>query len=224
MVSGTWEHSLQDTLDANRGGREKFKDAFSPPSHHGFDVYFSTESKVPTWNPMVTPEKEAGGVSNQGIGNYFGTAYWNEKGERVNDNLEGDDSRVLMDRAILFMREAVEKDKPFFAVIWFHTPHTPVVAGEQYRKTYEHLPEAYQHYYGCITAMDEQIGRLRNQLKELGIFENTLSFFTSDNGPENKVNRPRSLGRTNGLSERKRSLKEGGIRVPGLMEFPSLNC
>ena len=210
-----------DTLDANRGGKSQFQDEYSPPSRHGFEVNFSTESKVPTWNPMLTPEKEAGGVGNQGLGKYFGTAYWNERGERVTENLEGDDSRVIMDRVIPFIENAAKQDQPFFAVVWFHTPHTPVVAGKDYREMYDHLSAEEQHYYGCITAMDEQIGRLRNRLKTLGIHENTLSFFTSDNGPENNRNRPRSIGSTKGLSERKRGLKEGGIRVPGIAEYPA---
>ena len=210
----------QDTLDANRGGKSKFDNEYAPPWLHGFETCFSTESKVPTWNPMYTPEKAAGGVGDQGLGNHFGTFYWNEKGERVRDNLIGDDSRIIMDRAIDFVTTAANQDQPFFAVIWFHTPHTPVVAGLDYLAAYAGLTENEQHYFGCISAMDEQIGRSRSTLKNLGVDQNTLTFFTSDNGPENNKGRPRSLGITKGLSEGKRSLKEGGIRVPGLVEFP----
>lgn len=212
----------KDTLDANRGGKPNSVAHFSPPTLHGFDENFSTESKVPTWNPMQTPVKEAGGVGKQGLGNYFGTAYWDKNGKRVTDNLEGDDSRIIMDRVIPFIENAVENDKPFFTVIWFHTPHTPVVAGEEFKELYKNLSEEQQHYYGCISAMDKQIGRLRQILKNIGEYENTLTFFTSDNGPENDKGRPRSIGITKGLSERKRSLKEGGIRVPGILEFPAL--
>ncbi|MBV6653778.1 MAG: sulfatase-like hydrolase/transferase, partial [Mameliella sp.] len=62
-----------DTLDANRGGKPKYKDEFAPPWLHGFETCFSTESKVPTWNPMKTPEKDADGVGAQGLGKPFGT-------------------------------------------------------------------------------------------------------------------------------------------------------
>lgn len=210
----------RDTLDANRGGKPQFANEYAPPWLHGFETCFSTESKVPTWNPMHTPEKAAGGVGRQGLGNHFGTFYWNEQGERVQDNLEGDDSRVIMDRAIDFIKATADQEQPFFAVIWFHAPHTPVVAGPKHLAQYEGRTENEQHYYGCISAMDEQIGRLRATLKTLGLYQNTLTFFTSDNGPENNKGRPRSLGITKGLSERKRSLKEGGIRVPGLVTFP----
>jgi arylsulfatase A-like enzyme len=66
-----------------------------------------------------------------------------------------------------------------------------------------------QLYYGSITAMDEQIGRLWNKLEEMGITDNTLLFFCSDNGPERDT--PGSAGI---FKERKRSLYEGGVRVP----------
>ena len=69
--------------------------------------------------------------------------------------------------------------------------------------------------------MDKQVGRLRNKLKDLGIADNTLVFYTSDNGPEGSSPLGRTQGLTNGLKGRKRSLYEGGIRVPGIIEWPS---
>src|SRR5690606_3355046 len=114
-----------------------------------------------------------------------------------------------------------EKGKPFLSVVWVHTPHLPVLTGQKYRKMYSHLSEDEQHYFGCITAMDEQVGRLRNHLIDLGIEKNTVLFFTSDNGPEGENSHVgRTRGSTKGLRGRKRSLHEGGIRVPGIMEWP----
>ena len=72
-----------------------------------------------------------------------------------------------------------------------------------------------KHYAGCITAMDEQIGRLRAELKHLKADSNTILTFCSDNGPENG-----NPGITGGFKARKRSLHEGGIRVPGLLVWP----
>ncbi|MBV6640600.1 MAG: sulfatase-like hydrolase/transferase [Cyclobacteriaceae bacterium] len=207
-----------DTIDANRGGRKL--DVYSPPWDNGFDVCFSTESKVPTWDPMITPSKEALDVGNRTPGDHFGTFYWTGPGQIETDNLEGDDSRVIMDRAIPFVQKSVESDEPFLAVIWFHTPHLPVLTGEKYRNMYPGMSEDIQHYYGCITAMDEQIGRLLTTLEELGADENTLIFYTSDNGPEGATRINRTQGSTNGLRGRKRSLYEGGVRVPGIMYWP----
>jgi arylsulfatase A-like enzyme len=216
---GKWHlGSLTKTeSDGNRGGDTAH---YSPPWENGFDICFSTESKVPTWNPMITPAKNAGGIGNKTPGVHYGTYYWDERGEKVKDNLDGDDSRVIMDRAIPFIES--NQQEPFFAVIWFHTPHLPVVAGEKYRNMYSKFSENIQHYYGAITAMDEQIGRLRDKLKELGIEQNTMIFYTSDNGPEGKSRKGRTQGSTGGLKGRKRSLYEGGIRVPGLLVWPGI--
>ncbi len=193
--------------DSNRGGPEGVED-YSPPWDNGFDVCFSTEAKVPTWDPMKHPDTDKP----------YGTYYWDQEGRKVTENLEGDDSRVIMDRAIPFVREAAAQGRPFFAVVWFHTPHLPLVAGPEYLAMYPNEPDAERHFYGAVTAMDEQVGRLRDELRSLGVADDTMLWFCSDNGPEGKAETaPGSAGPFRG---RKRDLFEGGIRVPGILEWP----
>jgi arylsulfatase A-like enzyme len=203
----------RDLEDGRRGGRADQHEHYSPPWEHGFDACFSTEVAVPTWDPMRDmriPGK-----------------YWTGPGEWATDNLEGDDSRVIMDRALPFMRKHVESGTPFLAVIWFHTPHEEVRGGPAYRRRYAHLSEDQQHYYACITAMDEQVGRLREALENLGVAGNTMLWFCSDNGPAGEgggcAQHPggRQQGSPGPFRGRKGSLYEGGVRVPGIVHFPN---
>ena len=206
---GKWHLGTLTTKvkDANRGRPGDTKN-YSTPAMNGFDVYFSTESKVPTWDPMKKP----------GTDQPYGTYYWSGTEKRVTENLEGDDSRIIMDRAVPFIRKAVADGKPFLAVIWFHTPHLPCVAGPAYLEMYKGQSSQKAHYYGCITAMDDQVGRLRKLLRDLDAADNTLLWFSSDNGPEGGASSP---GRAEPFRGRKRSLYEGGVRVPGLLEWPA---
>lgn len=202
-------------VDANRG-RPENSHLVNLPDEHGYDEAFVTESKVPTCDPMFAPIENNGrfwdcipqGASRK----LYGTYYWDAKGQKVQDNLNGDDSRVVMDRVLPFISRAVKKKQPFLATVWFHTPHLPCVAEPEYAKMYAGLSIEERNYYGCITAMDAQIRRLVDFLKQKGVYENTIIFFCSDNGPE--LNTPGTAGQYKG---KKRSLYEGGIRVPSLM-------
>lgn len=220
---GKWHLGTLTTtvLEANRGGPRGAKH-FSPPWRNGFARCFSTESKVPTWDPMLKPRGARRTwwepLSDSAETLPYGTHYWAD-GRVVEDDLRGDDSRLIMDRALPFIRDAVKRERPFFAVIWFHAPHLPVVAGPKYTRLYPNASDYARHYYGCVTALDEQVGRLRAELRALGVAENTLLTFCSDNGPEGRAGK--APGSTGGLRGRKRDLFEGGVRVPGLIEWPA---
>ncbi len=209
-------------VDANRGGPRGIKN-YAPPQDHGFDTCFSTESKVPTYDPMRMPKNATGlkwwdplRATDEAVP--CNTRYWDTRGEAVDDNLRGDDSRIIMDRVVAFIEEAAREGKPFLAVVWFHAPHLPVVAGPSHTAMYAGHAKYSQHYYGCITAMDEQVGCLRSKLNALKVEQNTLIAFCSDNGPEGaRVESPGSAGPFRG---RKRDLYEGGVRVPAFFVWP----
>ncbi|MEC3907222.1 sulfatase-like hydrolase/transferase [Tamlana sp. 2201CG12-4] len=218
---GKWHLGTLFPDYSGKGPRRNPGKNYMTPKMAGFDTYFSSEFSIATFDPYKRDKEHAHAKD------------WLEKGDKrvlyvkddkpVEDDLTGCDSKIIMDRVLPFIKESEKDKKPFFTVIWFHAPHEPVVGHPKYMKElYSDLEENKQHYYSVITALDAQVGRLRSTLREIGIAENTMICFTSDNGPEgNPEAMKRRQGSTNGLRGRKRSLYEGGIRVPGIIEWPS---
>jgi len=202
---------------------------YSPPWENGFDESFSTESMVPTYNPYYHIGGSFGTDDYRQVqtvpvdkgqrtgGTIWRERYWTGPGQVVDEWLEGDDSKIIVDRALDFINKKTEENTSFLAVIWFHTPHTPVVAGNEYRNIYADLSVEKQHWFGSITAMDEQVGRLRSHLRKTGIAENTILWFCSDNGPS-YIHEHNSAGPLRG---KKSELYDGGIRVPAIIEWPA---
>ena len=123
---------------------------------------------------------------------------------------------LAVNEAISFMEQ--NQDAPFYVDVWLRTPHTPLRATPEQRAEYADVEEPKQTYYAAVSEADRQVGRLLDKLQELGLEENTLVIFSSDNGPETPVKGIDLVtccqGSTGGLRGRKRSLYEGGIRVP----------
>ena len=136
-------------------------------------------------------------------------------------------SSQIVDRTIDFIEK--NRDKPFYVNVWTLVPHATLHPTEEQRKPYErYAPRGVpykgvkQIYYASVTDMDYQIGRLIKKIDELGLTENTLIAFSSDNGPEdlNIRNAVHSgLGNTGPFRGRKRSLYEGGIRMPFIVRW-----
>lgn len=114
---------------------------------------------------------------------------------------------------------ARHKGEPCFVNLWPDDVHTPWVYGREAmgggkRKNWEIRP----YLEKVLIEYDRQIGRLLDGLAELGLAENTIVIFTSDNGPAPSFGQIR----TNGLRGQKNSLYEGGIRMPFILRWPAV--
>ena len=130
------------------------------------------------------------------------------------EQIKGQGSVIAMDATIEFLKKHSAEEKPIFAVTWFPAPHAP------HHEKPVSLPDRIQPYEGKnsgyyreIQLIDQQLGRLRSALREMDIAENTLLWYTSDNGG--------LVMEHSGGRERKGSIYEGGLRVPSILEWPA---
>ncbi|HUT09694.1 MAG TPA: sulfatase-like hydrolase/transferase [Thermoguttaceae bacterium] len=127
----------------------------------------------------------------------------------------GESSTVTVDAALEWITARAKSSEPFLAVVWFGSPHGPHVAIEEDRALYADQPAKVQHFYGEITGMDRAFGKLRNALGDLGIRDNTILWYCSDNGGLPGV------GSTGGHRGNKGQIYEGGLLVPAILEWPT---
>lgn len=123
----------------------------------------------------------------------------------------GKGSDITIDETIAFLESHKDGSKPIFAVAWFPSPHDPHQEVPDGPPLYTGRPQA--GYYREITLLDENLGRLRQYLRAQGIHENTILWYCSDNGGLNSA--------TSGGRGRKGDVYEGGLRVPGIIEWPA---
>ena len=134
--------------------------------------------------------------------------------EGVAVQTKGESSMVTVDAAIEFIRKHARAPKPFLAVVWFGSPHVPHAASKEDYASYAAEGEKKANFYGEIAGIDRAVGKLRQELRTLGIHQNTLFWYCSDNGGLPRV------GVTGGRGH-KGSVYEGGLRVPAIIEWPA---
>lgn len=128
--------------------------------------------------------------------------------------LEGEGSLATADLAVNWLRETASAGSPFLAVVWFGAPHFPHRPSPELADLYADRPRRERLFYGEVAGVDLAFGRIRDALAELGLRDNTLLWFCSDNGAL-------PVGDSGEARGGKHALYEGGLRVPAFIEWPA---
>lgn len=155
------------------------------------------------------------------------------------ERIVGESSEIVIAEAIRFIDRAKAAGQPFLAVVWFGSPHEPYQAKPEDLALYDDLPadvgqrkvrvtsnltgknvdrlqrDVLRERFAEISAMDRSIGQLRAHLRRQGLGDDTLLWYCGDNGT------PQEAVATVPFRGWKGSVYEGGIRVPGVIEWPA---
>ena len=165
----------------------------------------------------------------KGDSSYFDPVLWHNNRPEA---FEGYCSDIFTEQAIDFIEK--NSQTPFFCYLSFNAPHTPLQVPDEYYARYKDIDpsegfgedgkpfpsmteqdkEDARKVYAMVENIDDNLGKLFKKLDQLGITENTLIIFMTDNGPQQR----RYVG---GLRDRKGSVFQGGIRVPFYLSYPA---
>jgi arylsulfatase A-like enzyme len=144
---------------------------------------------------------------------------------------------MMTHRALEFVEK--NKDKPFFLYVGFNIPHYPEQADEKFDERYKDLKEPRRSYAKIVSTTDDRMGWVIDKLEQLGLRENTIIVFMSDNGHSEEENQIRIDNHNSGLPKgtnyganggggntgkwrgHKGQFFEGGIRVPAIISCPA---
>jgi arylsulfatase A-like enzyme len=161
------------------------------PIHHGFDEFFG----APYSNDMQP-------------------YYYLRGAERLDEPVDRDNQiRRYTEEALAFLRKSSAAGKPFFLYLAHAMPHTPLAASSAFKGKSKR-----GRYGDAVEEVDWSVGQILDALRELGLAENTLVVFTSDNGPW--YARGEDGGSAFPLRAGKGTTYEGGVRVPCVMWRP----
>ncbi|SFD60515.1 Arylsulfatase A [Algibacter lectus] len=208
------------TAVIGKWGLSEGVDKENMPSEHGFDYFLGYKEHRHAHHY------------------YWDTLYRNSEAFILKDNnfalKQGKYTHdVFVNEALSYVEN--EKENPLFLYLALTIPHLELTVPEESKKPYQNLgwPERKMNtkghykndkegnttYAGMVSRMDRDLGKLFDKLKELGIEDNTIIFFTSDNGPEYEK-KDRFFNSNGDLKGGKRDLYEGGIRIPFIAKYP----
>ncbi|NRD20715.1 sulfatase-like hydrolase/transferase [Winogradskyella eckloniae] len=126
-------------------------------------------------------------------------------------------SRIAVDETIDFIKRNKGK-QPMFVNLWLKDPHTPLWPSEKQRESFKGLSPSKETYYAVLKDADFHVGRLLSFISEMGLDDNTLIVFSSDNGPAG-WGPSKEAGSTAGLKGRKVDIFQGGVVVPFIVKW-----
>ena len=182
---------------------------FSLPQHHGFDINIAGNAHGAPGNYFF-PYDGDWAIPTTGLKAKWNVLLDGKPGEYLTDR--------LTDEAVKFIRD--QRERPFFLYFPHYGVHTPLQAKKEMIAKYEKIPEGQRQgkpeYAAMIESVDQSVGRVMDTLRELGLEQNTLIIFTSDNGGFYNAtsNAP--------LRANKGAYYEGGIRVPLIIKWPGV--
>lgn len=143
---------------------------------------------------------------------YFDGSYWHNG---IPEPAKGFCTDVFFDYAIDFIESKKDGDQPFFVYLCTNAPHGPMHSPEESSRPYQNLGTGLANFYGMISNIDDNVGRMRSYLRENNLEENTIFIFTTDNGTSSgaKVFNDEMRGQ-------KGSEYDGGHRVPFFIHWP----
>jgi arylsulfatase A-like enzyme len=165
------------------------------PNQRGFDEFYGFLAGSRSYFPIENPSK---------------THMLQHNGKQV--NFDGYLTDVLGDQSVHFIEE--NKDQPFFMYLAYNAVHTPMEAKEEDLEKYKN--HSRQHLAAMTWSLDENIGKLQDKLKALGLLDNTLIYFISDNGGAHNNSSENGI-----LKGWKGNKFEGGHRVPFVVSWPN---
>ncbi|MEX0774667.1 MAG: sulfatase-like hydrolase/transferase [Phycisphaeraceae bacterium] len=162
--------------------------------------------------------------------------YWDKSIDPLHDLWDNDKevwrngqymTQLITERAIDYIRQAKARQQPFVLYVAYNAPHYPMHAPRKYLDRFPHLSPERRIMAAMISAVDDGVGDIVAELERQGVGDNTCVFFTSDNGPSRETRNwldgrtdPYYGGTTGPFKGHKFSLFEGGLRVPGIANFP----
>ena len=151
------------------------------------------------------------------LNNYFDDTYLHN-GKKT--KFKGYCTDIWFDNAIKFIKQ--NKDDPFFVYLSLNAPHAPYLAPEENVEMYRDNPAVPNaEFYGMITRIDANLPRLTQELESLGIAENTILLFMTDNGTAQGYDAGKKIGYNAGMRGTKGSVYDGGHRVPCWFYWPA---